>query len=207
VTSLTEASAAGADQFKFGEDDPSFQFRLKQGLQALERSAAARGTLASGGTLKALNDYAQESASQEYGAAFNRFMTQRGQRLSTLKDLAGIGLSGTEGFLRAGSEYGGRTAANITRGAEVAGGFETGAAENAGRFRVGGSEAAGGFRLRGTELAGNAITGGANAQAAGKIGSANAWSGALSGVANAAQLFAMGKMPKSPRGLSYQDIP
>lgn len=46
--------------------DPSFQFRLKEGQKALERGAAARGTLLTGGTLKDLGDYSQGLASTEY---------------------------------------------------------------------------------------------------------------------------------------------
>lgn len=52
--------------------DPSYQFRLKQGLGAMQNSAAAKGTLFGGATLKGLNDYAGESASQEYAAANQR---------------------------------------------------------------------------------------------------------------------------------------
>lgn len=51
---------------------PGFQFRLGEGMKALQRSAAAKGTLLTGGTLKGMNDYAQSSASQEYGNTYNR---------------------------------------------------------------------------------------------------------------------------------------
>lgn len=53
-------------------NDPGFQFRLQQGREALEGSAAARGTLRTGGTLQGILDYGQDLASQEYGNAFNR---------------------------------------------------------------------------------------------------------------------------------------
>ena len=52
--------------------DPSYQFRLNQGLGALEASAAARGVLRSGGTLQGVQDYAQDYASQEYQNIYNR---------------------------------------------------------------------------------------------------------------------------------------
>ncbi len=52
--------------------DPSYQWRLSQGLKAIQGSAAARGTLLSGATEKSLSDYAGGSASQEYGNAYNR---------------------------------------------------------------------------------------------------------------------------------------
>jgi len=53
----------GLDQFT---TSPGYQFRLGEGLNAIETSASARGSQLSGDTLKALNDYAQSSASDEY---------------------------------------------------------------------------------------------------------------------------------------------
>jgi len=54
------------------QNDPGYQFRLQQGQKALEASAAARGGLLTGGTAKAINDYAQNSASGEYSNVYNR---------------------------------------------------------------------------------------------------------------------------------------
>ena len=58
-------------QFDF-ETDPGYQFRLDQGMKALEGSAAARGGLFSSNTGDRIQDYAQGLASQEYGNAYNR---------------------------------------------------------------------------------------------------------------------------------------
>jgi hypothetical protein len=52
--------------------DPGYQFRLKQGQQALENSASARGTLRGGAHLQALTGFAQGLASEEYGKAYAR---------------------------------------------------------------------------------------------------------------------------------------
>lgn len=52
--------------------DPGYRFRLQQGLDAVQRSAAAGGKVLSGQTLKALNDYAQGTAAQGYQDAYNR---------------------------------------------------------------------------------------------------------------------------------------
>lgn len=52
--------------------DPGYGFRVGQGTQALQQSAAARGVLNTGGTLQDLIDYGQKAASQEYGNAYNR---------------------------------------------------------------------------------------------------------------------------------------
>lgn len=64
--------APDAETFK---QDPGYAFRLKEGQRALENSAAARGTLLTGATAKALANYGQEAASQEYGNAFGRALT------------------------------------------------------------------------------------------------------------------------------------
>lgn len=53
-------------------NDPGYQFRLQQGQETLENSAAARGNLLSGSTLKDLTGYAQGMASQESANAYNR---------------------------------------------------------------------------------------------------------------------------------------
>ena len=52
--------------------DPGFQFRLGAGREALEKGAAARGVLRTGGTLKDLLEYGQKFGSQEYEGAYNR---------------------------------------------------------------------------------------------------------------------------------------
>lgn len=63
----------------FGGLDPSTfdrssgsQYLQDQQQKAIERSAAARGTLLNGGTLQALQKNAAGNASQDYGDAFNR---------------------------------------------------------------------------------------------------------------------------------------
>jgi hypothetical protein len=56
------------------EQSPGFQFRLGEGLKALEKSAAARGTLLTGGTLKGLQRYGQDYASNEYQNRYNQLL-------------------------------------------------------------------------------------------------------------------------------------
>ena len=79
------------------ENTPGYQFRLSEGLKALERSAAARGTLLSGGTLKGMQRYAQDVASTEYG-----------NRVNQLMDLSRLGLAGASGSANIGSQYAGQ---------------------------------------------------------------------------------------------------
>jgi len=71
--------------------DPGYGFRMSEGLKALDRSAASRGGLLSGATLKGAQQYGQGLASQEYQNAFNRYQTNRANQLNPLQSLAGQG--------------------------------------------------------------------------------------------------------------------
>ena len=78
----------GQEQF---QADPGYAFRLSEGQKALERSAAARGGLISGGALKAATRFGQEMGSNEYTNAFNRYQQEREARLGPLRTLTGMG--------------------------------------------------------------------------------------------------------------------
>lgn len=54
------------------QDSAAYQWRLGQGMQGLDRSAAARGGLFGGGHQTDLMNYAQGAASQEYDNQWNR---------------------------------------------------------------------------------------------------------------------------------------
>jgi hypothetical protein len=54
------------------QQDPGYQFRMGQGVNALDRSAASRGMLQSGAQQKALTQYGQGLASGELANAFQR---------------------------------------------------------------------------------------------------------------------------------------
>lgn len=60
--------------------NPSYQFRLNQGNDLINKSAAAKGLLRSGGTLKDILQYGQNFASQEYDQAYDRAFNQYGQQ-------------------------------------------------------------------------------------------------------------------------------
>ena len=90
--------------------DPGYAFRLKEGQKALERSAAARGGLLSGGTGKALQRFGQEMGSQEYTNAFNRYQAERTARLQPLQSLTGMGQTTAQQI----GQQGQQTASNIS---------------------------------------------------------------------------------------------
>ena len=132
----------GMDKFK---QTPGYQFRLSEGIRALDRSASARGKLHSGGYGRALVGYGQGVASDEFGTWANR-----------LTSLAGVG----------------QTAATTTgqlgqQAAATAGQFGAQDAANAGNVLMAGAagqgsalQAAGTARASGYVGAANAITGG-----------------------------------------------
>lgn len=91
---------------------PGYQFRREQGLDAMQNSAAARGTLSSGNTLKALQSYGDGLASQEFDSYANR-----------LASLAGVGQTATQNV--------GALGANAARGSGAA-------LQNAGAARASG---------------------------------------------------------------------
>jgi hypothetical protein len=151
--------------FKFGagdyQADPGYAFRLSEGQKALDRQAAARGGLISGGALKAAQRYGQEMGSQEFGNAYNRALTsyntdvaRENQLYNRQAALSGIGQTATNLVGQAGQTY------------------ATGAGNALGSY--------------GTNV-GNLITGAGAAQAAGQVGMSNAITGGLGTYLNYSQ--------------------
>lgn len=83
-------------------NDPGYQFRMDEGQKALEHSAAARGGLLSGATLKAIAKYSQNVASDEYGNAHNRYNNDITNRYNRLSTLSGVGQTATNQIGAAG---------------------------------------------------------------------------------------------------------
>ena len=110
LAQLTAGTAPGGQFTKqFGmsdfEQDPGYGFRMSEGLKALDRTAAARGNLLSGATLKGAQRYGQDLGSQEYQNAFNRYQTNRSNLLNPLQSLAGVGQTSTNQGIAAGQNF------------------------------------------------------------------------------------------------------
>lgn len=103
------------------QNDPGYAFRLQQGQQALERSAAASGGLQSGGTLKGIANYAQNYASNEYNNAFNQFQSSQNQRFNQLASIAGLGQTANTQSGLAATNNANATGALTTSGANAQG--------------------------------------------------------------------------------------
>jgi hypothetical protein len=100
-------------------NDPSYQFRLQQGQDAIQSSAAAKGGLLSGATLKALQDFGQQSASQEYGNAYNRFNADQTNRYNRLSNIIGMGQNSAAQGGNAGAQTAQAVANNTMAGANA----------------------------------------------------------------------------------------
>lgn len=151
------------------QNDPGYQFRLQQGQQALERSAAARGNLLTGGTAKAEQRYGQDYASNEYSNVYNRSLNDYMTNYNTWQQnvanqynraagIAGIGQTATAQLGQAGQNAANTTAnINLTAGQQIGNDYQAAGA----------------------------------ARASGYAGSANAWNGALGNIGNLALYYGL----------------
>lgn len=117
--------------------DPGYQFRMAEGQRGLERSAAARGGLLSGGALRALERYRQGVASDEYGNAlqrfnndqtqqyarwgdaYNRFYGDQDRTINRLASLAGVGQNATNTGNQMAANYGTQAGSNMMQAANA----------------------------------------------------------------------------------------
>jgi len=124
--------------------DPGYQYRLDQGQQAMERSAAARGGLLSGAALKDAARFGQGQGSQEYQAAFDRFQTNRANKINPLLSLADKSQVASTALGGAGQNYAAGASNSLARYANTATENITGA----------GNARASGYLAQGNILAG-----------------------------------------------------
>lgn len=98
------------------ELDPGYRFAVDEGNQGIQRSAAARGTLLTGGLLKALGRYNTGMAAQQYDTIYNRasnnydrardiFTSNQDRPFNMLRALSQDGQVSAQGLSGAGSSY------------------------------------------------------------------------------------------------------
>jgi hypothetical protein len=122
-TALNALVPLSTNYQKFGmgqfQQDPGYAFRLSEGQKALDRQAAARGGLISGGALKAAQRFGQDLGSQEYQNAFNRYQVERNAMLNPLQSLAGVGQTATNALTGAAGQFGQNQAAGLANAAQA----------------------------------------------------------------------------------------
>lgn len=146
---------------------PGEQFELGQGLEALDRGAAARGTLTTGGTGKAEQEFGQNLASTAYQQAFQNALTQYQQGYNIFQN------SQNEEFNRL---------------AALSGFGQT----SAGQLNSAGANAANNFSnilLGSGSQIGSDLQAAAAARASGQVGSANSLSAGIGGLTSFASLL------------------
>jgi hypothetical protein len=107
LRSLMSGGPGAAQQFL--QMDPGYGFRLSEGMKAMDRQAAARGGLISGGALRAAQRYGQDLGSQEFGAAYNR-----------LAGLADVGPRAAGVMSGLGQNFAGQYGQNLMAGGQAA---------------------------------------------------------------------------------------
>lgn len=144
------------------QNDPGYQARLQLGQDAIQRSAAAAGGVVTGGTAQALNNEAQDYASNEYSNVYNRalntfdtnynaYNTNQSNQYNKLAQLAGSGQT---------------TAANMANQGQAASNNVTNTSLTTGAQQ------------------GQDIQNAGAATASGQVGAANAYSSGISGAAS-----------------------
>lgn len=88
--------------------DPGYDFRMKEGMKTVQQGAGARGDFLSGGTLKALTQYGQGFASNEFDKAYGRYNTEQGNRFTRLSSLADRGFQASNTMVNANSTAAGQ---------------------------------------------------------------------------------------------------
>lgn len=121
--------------------DPSYQFRVEQGLRALKASRAATGMLQTGQGLQDIVNYGQQAGAQEYQAAYDRFMRNQETAYNRLAGLAGVGQTATGAATQAGTMAGQQIGQNIMGGAGAASNYLTGGAAAQAGGVIGGANA------------------------------------------------------------------
>ena len=119
--------------------DPGYQFGLDEGRNAIDQSAASRGILFSGKTLRDLMKFGQDYAGTKFNEGFNRDMATKGFRQQTLAGLSGTGSAAAGQTAALGAQTGNSIAdllgsAGAARAAGLVGGANalSGAIGNAG---------------------------------------------------------------------------
>jgi hypothetical protein len=90
------------------QSSPGYAFQLEQGLRGVDASAAAKGMLRSGATLKAEQTFGQGLAAQDFGNYYNRLMD-----LSKVGENAAAGQGATTNAQIAGASRTGEDMASI----------------------------------------------------------------------------------------------
>lgn len=86
-------------------NDPSYDFRFREGNKAAERALAAQGKYLTPAGAQALMGYGQDLASTEYQNAYNRYVNDQTNIYNRLANIAGLGQTATGQLTGVGTNY------------------------------------------------------------------------------------------------------
>ncbi len=159
--------------------DPGYQFALDQGTRAVDSGAAANGSLLTGGTQTALDQFGQGLANTNYSNVYNRALqtyntnyntwsNSQANQFNRLAALAGMGQTSAQTL---GNQ-------NVTSAGQVANTLTSTGAQLGQDYQNAGA-----------------------AKASGYVGSANAWGGGISGATNSlSQMMMLQQLMEGPNG-------
>jgi hypothetical protein len=130
-----------ASQPTVGDIDPTqtpgYQFRLNEGMNALENSLAARGLSSSGAAMKGITRYGQDYASGEYMNEFNRQRMLSQDEWNRHAGLAGIGQQQVNQLGQLGGQYASNVGNALIQGGQQQGALRASAYNNMGNIASG----------------------------------------------------------------------
>lgn len=90
TNALNQLAQLNSGNYSSFNESPDYQWTQQQGLQGLDRSAAARGSLYSGGQQADVLNYSQGLASQQYNNYYNKIQNLAGMGQSAANALSGV---------------------------------------------------------------------------------------------------------------------
>lgn len=105
------------------QTDPGYQFRFGEGVRAMDASASARGGLLSGGALKDLTTFGQDSASQEYMNIFTRLQALAGGGLQATGMMSNAAMGTGTGLAQAAGDFGNTAASGAVAQGNIGAGL------------------------------------------------------------------------------------
>jgi hypothetical protein len=102
-------------------ETPGYDFRMGEGVKAIDRSASARGMMGSGATLKALQEYGQNIGTEEYNQRLNRLGVLAGYGQNAAGSIGGWGSNAAAGYGNALAQAGAIRGSSFNNAANVLG--------------------------------------------------------------------------------------
>jgi len=171
VNVLRDLVMAGPGEFT---ESPGYDWRVGEGVKALERSASAKGQQLSGKQEKAITKFGQDYATYEYDNFLRRWY-------ESLIPYQGLSASGQVAATNTG-QFGQSTAANISN-------IQTGTASDIGNALIATAQNQATNRLAASQMIGNAMLTAGKARASGYENQANVYTDAVGNIVNNALLY------------------